>query len=127
MRYYAGLCGILVSVNPAVDVIDVVLFAPQHSSQRLAHYVRLVRRELLWNHRSVEHVGFLPAPFDDFVERLAVEAVGLERCRLAAGKQEADRRTALRRNGQEVVRCGLGSLARRTYSRHLLMNDVVVD
>src|SRR5215831_2286823 len=108
------LCCDLISCSPAVDIVDIVLFRPEHAGQRLAHYVGLVSANLRWNHRCIERIGFLPARFDDFVARFAVESTSVQRReRLAVGKPETDYSGTLRRDGKEVVCCGFGSTACR--------------
>ena len=62
-----------ISGIPVVNVVDVVLLGPEHASKRLAHYGRLIRSGLLWNHSGVERVGVVLAPLDDFFKSLAVE------------------------------------------------------
>jgi hypothetical protein len=64
-----------VLAQPAVDVVLVVLLAPQQAGQRLAHHHRAVGIERRRHHRRVEPVGLLPAGREDVREPRA-ERVG---------------------------------------------------
>ena len=57
-----------VAVEPARDVVEEELLAPQHPGERLAHDLRLVRRCRRRRQLRVERVGLLPACRDDPVE-----------------------------------------------------------
>ena len=57
-----------VLAQPAVDVVLVVLLAPQQAGERLAHHQRAVFGEGRWDDGGVEGVRLLAARFEDRVE-----------------------------------------------------------
>ena len=58
----------VVLAQPAVDVVLVVLLAPQQARERLAHHERAVGGERVGDDRGVERVGLLAAGGEDGVE-----------------------------------------------------------
>ena len=78
-----------VAVEPAGDVVEVELLAPQHPGERLAHHPRLVRRRPFRRQLRVERVGLGSARGRHVVE---VGSNGHRRVKAAAAARRSARR-----------------------------------
>ncbi len=94
--------------QPPVDVVLVVLLAPQQSRERLAHHHRLVAGQRPRDHRRVELVRLATSRFEHAIEIRAKRRFlsGSRPPRIARGRQaQSDARTLTGADGQHV-QCG---------------------
>ena len=105
----------VVLAQPAVDVVLVVLLAPQQARERLAHHERAVGVERGRDHLGVERVGLLEARGEDRVEvdrsrRAAVSRTGSTPTRRLRSRARGGRRTSCptaRPTGAPAIRWSL--------------------
>ena len=114
-----------VLAQPAVDVVLVVLLAPEQSGERLAHDARPVGVEARRDDRRVEGVGLLAPRVHDALE-VGAEQVG-RGGRVGRAQADADRRAAAGRDLQRVVGGDLAAGLRRVHRAGGAADDVVVD
>ena len=67
-------------LEPFVDVVEEMLLAPQHPTQRLPHHIGCVLAYTGWRYRPIELVGLAPARLHDLIKFLAK---GVPRYRVA--------------------------------------------
>ena len=114
-----------VLAQPAVDVVLVVLLAPQQPGQRLAHHQRARRRSSVErDDRRVERVGLVAAGVQHPIE---VRTQRVARCRAARSGAPGSRRSRRRgppaRGGRRTlvpVRAGFTASARRATTKSLI-------
>jgi hypothetical protein len=107
-----------------MDVVLVVLLAPEHPGECLAHHQRLVGVQPLRDDGCVERVGLLAAGAQDAVERPAE----LPACPPAVRRQPHANRTALAgRKLEHMVRRRLRPDVLRVDRRLVALDDEVVD
>ena len=115
-----------VLAQPAVDVVLVVLLAPQQPGQRLAHHQPGVGGQRRWDDRRVEPVRLVAARLEHPVELRAervARAVGPGR----SGQPHADRRARTRCQRQHVVGGDLGARVGRVDRVGVVPDHEVVD
>jgi hypothetical protein len=91
-----------VLAQPAVDVVLVVLLAPQQSGERLAHYICAVRQQARRNHGLAEPIRLLAPCREDTIEPRP-ERLALRRRAAGLGEAQPNRGTRARRQLEHVV------------------------
>src|ERR687895_365903 len=97
-----------IAFEPAIEVIEIELFAPEQPRQRLAHYVLAVGSDALGNNGSIKLVCFMPSLSDLLVEA-AIQ--NLRTRRRSGRKPEPHCRRVAGRHLQIIMRRGFGAVA----------------
>src|SRR5215469_15330998 len=110
--------------EPFLDVETEVLFAPQHSSERLAHDLGFITVDACGSDGSIKLVCLTPAGAHGFCK--ALEGVA-HCCRSQVTEPQPNRCFLTCVDLQLVMAGNLGACMRRVHGILLSMNDVLVD